>query len=62
MMAPHQKERTTGKLLLECISEIERLERELAQTRRYCGCLEDHCDVIALRLAQLDAGCDAPNK
>lgn len=29
MMAPHQKERHTGKLLLESIAEIERLEGNL---------------------------------
>ena len=27
MMAPHQKERTTGKLLLEAADKLERLEK-----------------------------------
>lgn len=50
MMAPHHKERHTGKLLLECISEIERLNEAIRLTLQENAHLADGDNCTLLRL------------
>jgi hypothetical protein len=50
MMAPHQKERHTGKMLLECIAEIERLSEAIRLTLEENSHLADGDNCTLLRL------------
>ena len=62
MMEPHQKERHTGKLLLECISEIERLNEAIRLTLEENCHLADgeNCTLLRLKRAYAQNVSDQP--